>query len=354
MCGLAGFVDFASRVEDPASALAAMARRLVHRGPDDEGASFDAATRTGLAFRRLSILDLSPAGHQPMRSAGGRFEIVFNGEVYNHAAVRDEACAAMRRSGANRGGENRGGDTPAFRGHSDTESMLAAFEAFGVEDAIPRFRGMFAFAVLDHRERVLWLVRDRFGVKPMHYGLTGGSAVAAALRGRDPSHGADGLRIAIPAGASLAFASEIKALRALPPMRLSVDRGALTLFMRHGYVPGPLSIHPEVRKLRPGHLLRVDIAARTAEERCWWHSRDLVRAGRAAPFAGGDAEAVDAVEAALDESVRLRMLADVPVGAFLSGGIDSTAVVASMQAQSPRPVRTFTIGFGAREFDEAP
>ena len=361
MCGLAGFVDFASRVEDPASALAAMARRLVHRGPDDEGASFDAATRTGLAFRRLSILDLSPAGHQPMRSAGGRFEIVFNGEVYNHAAVRDEACAAMRRSGDDRGGENqgvagegRGGDTPAFRGHSDTESMLAAFEAFGVEDAIPRFRGMFAFAVLDRRERVLWLVRDRFGVKPMHYGLTGGSAVAAALRGHDPARGAHGLRLAVPAGASLAFASEIKALRALPPMRLSVDRGALTLFMRHGYVPGPLSIHPEVRKLRPGHLLRVDIAARTAEERCWWHSRDLVRAGRAAPFAGGDAEAVDAVEAALDESVRLRMLADVPVGAFLSGGIDSTAVVASMQAQSPRPVRTFTIGFGAREFDEAP
>ncbi|MFZ4751207.1 MAG: asparagine synthase (glutamine-hydrolyzing) [Phycisphaerales bacterium] len=354
MCGLAGFVDFASRVDDPASALVAMARRLVHRGPDDEGISFDAATRTGLAFRRLSVLDLSPAGHQPMRSASGRFEIAFNGEVYNHDDIRDDIRGEIR-PGASAGAAN-------FRGHSDTETMLAAFEAFGVEAAIERFRGMFAFAVLDRRNRVLWLVRDRFGVKPMHYGWTGGAEVAASIRrapGVAHTSGADStaaapLHLAVPPGAALAFASEIKALRALPTMRLSVDRGALTLFMRHGYVPGPLSIHPEVRKLRPGHLLRVDLDARTAEERCWWHSRDLVRAGRAAPFAGSDGDAVDAVAAALDESVRLRMLADVPLGAFLSGGIDSTAVVASMQAQSPRPVRTFTIGFGAQEFDEAP
>jgi asparagine synthase (glutamine-hydrolysing) len=330
MCGFAGFVDFAGCVDDPSSALAAMARCLVHRGPDDEGVAFDAATRVGLAFRRLSILDLSPAGHQPMRSASGRYEIAFNGEVYNHADLRADLAAPGRAS-----------QLPAFRGHSDTETILAAFEDLGVERAIARFEGMFAFAVLDRAERALWLVRDRFGVKPLYVGYTGGRAFA---RG---SH-------AVPGGASLAFASEIKAMRALGAMQLSVDRGALTLFMRHGYVPGPLSIHPEVAKLRPGHLMRVDLATRQIDERCWWHSRDLVRDARANPFAGSDDDATDAVDGALRASVRRRMVADVPLGAFLSGGIDSSAVVAAMQAESPRAVKTFTIGFGPKDLDEAP
>ena len=325
MCGFAGFIDRSACVDDVHSALAAMGRCLTHRGPDDEGAVFDAENRVGLAFRRLAILDLSPAGHQPMRSASGRYEIAFNGEVYDHTALRAELAAAGQ----------------GFRGHSDTEAMLAAFEAWGVERAIARFTGMFAFALLDRVDRELWLVRDRFGVKPLYYGLSHGHA---------PSSG----DFAVPRGAALAFASELKALRALPGMRLSVDRGALTLFMRHGYVPGPLTIHPEVRKLRPGHLLRVDLAQGGVREQCWWHSRDLARRGHADPFTGGDAEAIDAVDRALLESVRLRMVADVPLGAFLSGGIDSTAVVAAMQAQSARPVRTFTIGFGPKEFDEAP
>lgn len=359
MCGFAGIVDLAARVGDPLATLAAMARTLVHRGPDDEGVSFDAALRTGLAFRRLAILDLSPAGHQPMRSASGRYEITFNGEVYNHAALREELGASddQRRPdprsahGADHGSDH-GSDhgkaaatphqhAPAFRGHSDTEVMLAACEAWGVEEAIGRFTGMFAFALLDRAERALWLVRDRFGVKPLVFGLTHG-------------HAAPSGDFTIPRGATLAFGSEIKALRAVPGMQLSVDRGALTLFMRHGYVPGPLSIHPEVRKLRPGHLLRIDLARGTVTERCWWHSRDIARRGHADPFAGDDRDAIDAVDHALMESVRLRMVADVPLGAFLSGGIDSTAVVAAMQAQSSRPVRTFTIGFGPREFDEAP
>ena len=154
--------------------------------------------------------------------------------------------------------------------------------------------------------------------------------------------------------AALVFGSELKALRACPGMSTTVDRGALTLFMRHGYVPGPLTVHAEARKLRPGHLLRITLDAMRVEERCWWHSRDLVRRGAANRFVGSDADAVDAVDAAISASVRLRMVADVPVGAFLSGGIDSSVVVAAMQAQSSRPVRTFTIGFGPREFDEAP
>ena len=329
MCGFAGFIDPNGRIagarDEAEAVLRAMARSLAHRGPDDDGIAFDAQHGVGLAFRRLAILDLSPAGHQPMESARGRYAIAFNGEVYNHAALRDELRARGH----------------AFRGHSDTETMLAAFEEWGVEAAITRFEGMFAFAVLDRVERVVWLVRDRFGVKPLYYGLTHATRVPGGA-------------FALPEGAALAFASELKAMRACPAWSGSIDRGALTLFVRHGYVPGPLSIHPEARKLRPGHLLRVDLANARAEERCWWHSRDLVRRGAAHRFTGSDAEAIDAVDAALLESVRLRMVADVPLGAFLSGGIDSSAVVAAMQAQSSKPVRTFTIGFGPKEFDEAP
>ncbi len=327
MCGIAGFVDLGSCVGDPSSALVAMARCLVHRGPDDEGVWFDAPTRTGLAFRRLSILDLSAAGHQPMRSASGRFEIAFNGEIYNHEELRAELSALGHTS---------------FRGRSDSETMLAAFEQWGVEAAIARFTGMFAIAALDRFERALWLVRDRFGVKPLYFGLTHGRTVPAVTF-ELPEHGAFG------------FASELKALRAMPSMSLSVDRGALTLFMRHGYVPGPLSIHPEVRKLRSGRLLRIDLTRRVVEERCWWHSRDLVRRAQAQQFDEGDTTgAVEAVDAALLRSVRSRKIADVPLGAFLSGGIDSSAVVAAMQAQSTRPIQTFTIGFETPAYDEAP
>ncbi|MFM1803560.1 MAG: hypothetical protein RL136_439 [Planctomycetota bacterium] len=325
MCGFAGIIDPSRCVEQPEATLEAMARCIVHRGPDDAGVSFDPSLRVGLAFRRLAILDLSPAGHQPMRSASGRYEIAFNGEVYNHGELRDGLAA----QGA------------SFRGHSDTEAMLAAFEADGVEASLARFNGMFAFAVVDRVARTAWIVRDRFGVKPLHYGCTHGRAVPAG-------------DFAIGADHALVFASELSSLRAVREWRGSIDRGALTLYMRHGYIPGPLSIHPEARKLRPGHLLRIDLAARTVEERCWWHSRDLARRGAAQPFAGGEEEAIDAVDRALTRSVALRMVADVPVGAFLSGGIDSSAVVAAMQAQSARPVRTFTIGFGQPEFDEAP
>lgn len=334
MCGFAGFLDPSGRVAEPMATLAAMAQTLVHRGPDDEGMTFDAKSRVGLAFRRLAIIDLSPAGHQPMQGSSGHLEMVFNGEVYNHHALRDE----LRTLGH------------TFRGHSDTETMLAACAAWGVERAVARFTGMFAFALLDRSSRVLWLVRDRFGVKPLYIAFAHANLTTDDMTG-EMHHP---LPRTLASGAMLAFGSELKALRAIPGMRFSIDRDALRLFMRHGYVPGPRTIHPEAWKLRPGHLARIDLATGKIEERCWWHSRDLVRRGAAHRFEGSDTEAIEAVDRALLESVRLRMLADVPLGAFLSGGIDSTAVVAAMQAQSVRPVRTFTIGFGPRDLDEAP
>ena len=312
MCGIAGFVDLGRCVDDPASTLRAMARALAHRGPDDERVSFDEATRVGLAFRRLAVLELSAAGAQPMRSASGRFEIVFNGEVYDHSALREELAAGGAR----------------FTGASDTETMLAAFEAWGVERAVARFAGMFAFAVLDRTERALWLVRDRFGVKPLYVG-----------RARDAR--------------TLVFASELKALRAVRAVRLGVDRGALAGFLERGCVHGEACIHPEVRRLGAGTLMRVDLARGTSEERAWWSTGDEMRAARARGFAGGEGDAIEAVDAAIRASVRLRMLADVPVGALLSGGVDSSAVVAAMQSVSRQRVRTFTVGFDEAGFDES-
>lgn len=312
MCGIAGFVDFGRCVDDPSSTLSAMARALAHRGPDDERVSFDAATRVGLAFRRLAVLDLSTAGAQPMRSAGGRFEIVFNGEIYNHLELRGELHALGH----------------AFRGTSDTETMLAAFEAWGVERAIARFAGMFAFALVDRADRALWLVRDRFGVKPLYWG-------------------------AVSDARTLVFASELKALRAMPAVRVEVDRAVLAEYLAHGCVQGERSILAGVRRLGAGRCVRVDLETGARDERTWWSTGDEMDRARRKPFAGSERDAIEAVDAALLASVRRRMLADVPVGALLSGGIDSSAVVAAMQAVSPTPVRTFTVAFDDPAFDES-
>ena len=313
MCGIAGFVDLGRCVDDPLSTLGAMARALAHRGQGDERVTFDEASRVGLAFRRLAVLDLSPAGAQPMRSASGRYEIVFNGEVYDHNALRDELAAGGAR----------------FRGTSDTETMLAAFEAWGVECATGRFAGMFAFAVHDRVERALWIVRDRFGVKPVYVGRAGD-------------------------GRTIVFASELKALRAVPTMRLGVDRAALAGFVERGYLQREACIHPEVRRLGAGRLLRIELATGRTDERVWWSTADAVRSARAAEFAGSEHDAIEAVDRALLSSVRRRLLADVPVGALLSGGVDSSAVVAAMQAVSPTRVRTFTVGFDEAAYDESP
>lgn len=314
MCGLTGFWETAARRNEDAlcRTVQGMAETLRHRGPDDGGEWADAQAGIALGFRRLAIVDLSPAGHQPMASASERYVIAFNGEVYNFGALRQELA-----------GQNA---APAFRGRSDTEVMLAAIEAWGLEAAVKRFVGMFAFALWDRQERVLHLVRDRLGIKPLYYGWAGGA---------------------------LLFGSELKALRAHPAFHPEVDRDVLTLLLRHSCIPSPYSIYKGVRKLPPGTILTLR-GPGAAEPVPYWSVRDAAAAGLADPFCGSEAEAVDGLDALLREAVGMRMVADVPLGAFLSGGVDSSAVVALMQAQSSRPVQTFSIGFREAGFDEAP
>ncbi|HET9986311.1 MAG TPA: asparagine synthase (glutamine-hydrolyzing) [Longimicrobiales bacterium] len=312
MCGLAGIFASEPRVAgDAASLVERMSARLAHRGPDDHGVWADAEAGIALAFRRLAIIDLSAHGHQPMASASGRFVMVFNGEVYNYRELREE----LARSGA------------AFHGGSDSEVILAAVEAWGVRAAVRRFIGMFAIALWDRRERRLHLLRDRLGIKPLF--VFAGRGVVA-------------------------FASELKALAPLPCFERRVDARALVGFLRYLYVPGPGSIFEGVRKLEPGHLLTIaDPASPLPAAVPYWRLEEVARACAAAPFTGSDDEAVDEGERLLQDAVALRMRSDVPVGAFLSGGIDSSTVAALMQRCSPTPVRTFTIGFRERDFDEA-
>lgn len=313
MCGIAGFIDTSlSRSSDTLRANAeAMATCLAHRGPDAQGIWVEEKTGIALAHRRLAIIDLSPLGEQPMHSADGRFVIVFNGEIYNFLELRAEL-------------ETLG---HAFRSSSDTEVMLAAFAAWGTAEALQRFNGMFAFALWDRQERVLYLARDRAGEKPLYYGRLDGT---------------------------LYFASELKAIRTLAASSLIIDRDALALYLRYSHIPAPYTIYQHVFKLPPGTLLRIPFAVDALPEpQPYWRYLDVVRAGLANPFAGSDTDAIDELDERLRRAVRLRMIADVPLGAFLSGGIDSSTIVALMQAQSSAPVRTYTIGFDQAEFNEA-
>ena len=322
MCGIAGFWDVAHRfgADHAALALRSMTRAIRHRGPDDEGYFQDAACGIALGHRRLSVIDLSPEGHQPMVSASGRFVMVYNGEVYNHRALRQE----LAKLGA------------AFRGHSDTEVMLAAIEHWGLDKALERFIGMFAFALWDRRERALSLVRDRLGIKPLYYGWV---------------------------GARFVFASELKAVTALPGFDNPIDRDALCLLLRHNYIAAPHSIYRGLRKLEPGTVLTLgagdvakastDTSLLASHTHAFWSAREVATAGMADRLRLPDAEAVDELDLLLRDAVALRMEADVPLGAFLSGGIDSSLVVALMQAQSTRPVQTFSIGFREKGYDEA-
>jgi len=281
---------------------------LVHRGPDDSGTFHDPATGIAFAFRRLSIIDLSPEGHQPMFSASGRYIIVFNGEVYNFEEIRAELGAQH------------------WRGHSDTEVMLEAIERWGLEPAVQRFVGMFAFALWDRQEGKLYLVRDRLGIKPLYYGRVSGDFV---------------------------FGSELKVIRQHPDFYGEIDRDVLALYLRHNYVPSPHCIYKDLYKLRPGHILMLSSAMAAPALYPFWSGNAVAREGLRSPFAGSDAEAVQQLQDKLLRAVRLRMIADVPLGAFLSGGIDSSTVVALMQAQSSRPVKTFTIGFHEGGYNEA-
>ena len=313
MCGIAGILTSkAYREEELAGVVQRMARPLTHRGPDDSGQWVDASAGVAFGFRRLAIIDVSEHGHQPMRSASGRYTIAFNGEVYNHRELRKELEEA--------------GWT--FRGHSDTEVIVAAFERWGVLEATKRFVGMFAIAVWDAELRRLSLLRDRLGIKPLFVFARSGI---------------------------VAFGSELKALTAAPAFDRSLDPEALTEYLRYLYVPAPRTIYRAAIKLLPGHILTIaDPSQPIPPSEAYWSVEEVARRGQANPFSGSDADATEELQQRISEAVQLRMEADVPLGAFLSGGIDSSTVVALMQQSASRPVKTFSIAFEVKDYNEAP
>lgn len=318
MCGIAGLWQTRGADEPALTALARrMADALAQRGPDDSGVWGDAACGLALGHRRLSVVDLSAEGHQPMPSASQRYVVSFNGEIYNYRDLRAELESV--------------GAAPAWRGHSDTEVLLAAVEHWGLEDAVGRLTGMFAFALWDRHERRLHLARDRMGEKPLYYGWTGDI---------------------------FAFGSELKALRALPHWQPEIDRAALAHYTRLGCVPSPYSIYRDILKLPPAAVVTLsarDVEVRRCPEpRAYWSLREVAESGVRQRFNLAGPAAADALDAVLRGAVARQMVADVPLGAFLSGGIDSSTVVALMQAQSARPVKTFSIGFHDAQYDEAP
>ncbi|MDB4078049.1 asparagine synthase (glutamine-hydrolyzing) [Amylibacter sp.] len=342
MCGITGFWEASSRPEGELNEIAQdMANAIVHRGPDDSGAWADPQAGIALGHRRLSIIDLSPAGHQPMASNSGRFVIAFNGEIYNHLELRAELDDSSIPNASHR----EVGATLKWRGHSDTETLLAGFEHWGVAATLAKTVGMFAIVLWDVQQRMLHLARDRFGEKPLYYGWTG--------RG---------------VGNSFVFGSELKSLRAFPGFASTVCREALAQYMRFMYVPSPRSIYQDIYKLEPGCLLSIKGAAPMAAPSQplrppavyesltlsrWWSLADVVQHGADNQITD-QVDAVDALEQRLSDAVKLQSMADVPLGAFLSGGVDSSTIVALMQQQATSPVKTFTVGFEESGFDEAP
>ncbi len=308
MCGIAGILE-PEATGDLSGIARKMTDRLIHRGPDGEDVWADNDAGVALGHRRLAIIDLSAAGHQPMISSCGRMVISYNGEIYNAPELRAELVAKGR----------------VFRGRSDTEVIVEGAAEWGLEALLPRLIGMFAFALWDRRNRRLTLVRDRFGIKPLYWSYD---------RGR------------------FLFGSELKAITAHPEFDREIDRNAVAAYLRFCYVPSPQSIYRAARKLEAGHILEISPGG-APELKAWWRLSDIIREARATPFAGSEEEAAEALEDLLLDAVRRRMVADVPLGAFLSGGVDSSTVTALMQAQSDRPVKTFTIGFDQPGYDEA-
>lgn len=309
MCGIAGFCN---RQKSWQRDIEIMKDQMTHRGPDAGGTWASDACNVVLGHRRLSILDLSVSGAQPMVSHSGRYVIAYNGEIYNYKEVEQK----LRR-------ENRLG---ALKGSSDTEVLLEALEAYGVKEGISLCKGMFAIALYDKKERELWLLRDRVGEKPLYYGFVGSSFV---------------------------FASEIGCITALPDFKNPVNRDVLDIYLVHGYIPAPYSIYEGIYKLEPGKLLRTKAPYREFTEETWWSMAAAAKYGQEHPFRGTRQEAGEELERLLKESIRGQMVADVPLGAFLSAGIDSSTVVSLMQSVSDRKVKTFTIGMEDQEYDEA-
>jgi len=312
MCGIAGFLELERRSGTQAleAVAQAMAAKLAHRGPDARGVFVDADAGVALSHTRLSIIDLSPAGAQPMVSACGRYVLTYNGEIYSAPELRPELEALGRR----------------FRGHSDTEIIVEGIAAWGVRATVKRLIGMFAFAVFDRKERRLSLVRDRLGIKPLYWGWQNGRVV---------------------------FASELKAFEALPEWRPEIDHDALASYLRFAYVPSPHSIYRGIGKLAPGSGVSIEADGKT-DLWTYWSLMDVATRGRAEPLDLGAGEATDALESLLGDAVQRRLVSDVPLGAFLSGGIDSSTVAALMRARSKATVRTYSIGFAEKGYDEAP
>ncbi|MFT5258929.1 MAG: asparagine synthase (glutamine-hydrolyzing) [Saprospiraceae bacterium] len=370
MCGFAGIL-IQSRLDSAdqmRKVLTGMGRAIAHRGPDDDGVWLDEIGGIGFSHRRLSVIDLSPAGHQPLESRCGRFVIVYNGEIYNHHVIREELEKdRLPRRFAPREPEGRprgptfssvsvpdlildvGGDRDdggegkllrfarndrgdEWRGHSDTETLLAAIEAWGVEKALKKVKGMFAFALWDKQQKALYLARDRVGEKPLYYGWQGDAFL---------------------------FGSELKALKASPDFIGEIDRGALALFLRHNYVPGPHSIYKGIKKLPAGTFLKIETGREAGIQKGqekpepYWDFAQAAKSGLESPFAGNESEAITVLEEKLGSAIAGQMLSDVPLGALLSGGVDSSLICALMQSQNGSAIKTFTIGFDAQAYNEA-
>jgi asparagine synthase (glutamine-hydrolysing) len=318
MCGFCGFIDpaFSSSEEN---IIQKMTNKIRHRGPDDDGIWLDKKYGVALGHRRLSIIDLSAEGHQPMHSASDRYVLVYNGEIYNFETIRKELESA--------------GFAPTWRGHSDTEVLLTAFEAWGIESTLKRCVGMFAFVLWDRKEKTLTLARDRMGEKPLYYGWQNGVFL---------------------------FGSELKALREHPKFVGEIDRNVLTQLLRFNYIPAPYSIYKDIYKLRQGTILTIPVESSQFQQQeyvlpeKYWSLREVAREGVADPFLGSEIDVITTLDEKLKQAVAGQMLSDVPLGAFLSGGYDSSLVVALMQSQSAKPVRTFSIGFKEKGYNEAP
>lgn len=312
MCGITGFYQSNPSAGDATQILTAMTAQLTHRGPDDSGIWFDSKTGIALGHRRLSILDLSAHGRQPMLSQNERFVLVYNGEIYNFLTLKKQLEAKQY----------------CFKSHSDTEVILTLMMEYGLEQALPLLSGMFAFALWDKQNQTLHLARDRVGEKPLYYGLVNGAFV---------------------------FGSELKAMRNYPGFSNAIDRGSLTLFLRYGYIPAPHSIYEGIHKLAPGTYLTVSQSAfqKLPEPTTYWSAIRAAEKGIASPHPINDAEAISATHDFLNLSVKNRMISDVPIGALLSGGIDSSLITALMQANSATPIKTFTIGFHEKTYNEA-
>ncbi len=312
MCGLAGYLGNPVSCGAGRQSLLSMTAASMHRGPDSDGYWCDESAGIALGHRRLAVVDLTESGHQPMHSASSRYVIVFNGEIYNHGVLRKELEQTAL--------------AQPWRGHSDTETLLAGFEVWGIEATLVKCQGMFAFAVWNKFSRTLTLGRDRIGEKPLYYGWQ---------------------------GSTFLFGSELKALKAHPAFNARIDRDAVVSLMRHNAIPAPHSIYQGIFKLLPGTVLTVSDAYRNLQPVAYWSAQSVVSYGIANPFDGSQQDAASRLEVLLQSAVGQQMVADVPLGAFLSGGVDSSIVVALMQAQTSRPVRTFTIGFHEQGYDEA-